>query len=356
MKSAALIEIGGSHSECLYSQILFLREGGYSVTLYCSADLQEIIEGFRLPEKVCYFDFSKKNFFQPSLPFRQLQKKLATDSPDVIILNTAQGWRVRKFLKQKLPKVIPIVGTLHQVNKLSHSRSQKRISKMLRHYWVLNDYLLREIPVDFQQKVSAFYPIFYPQFAKTEIEKPQGEIWIAVPGTVELKRRDYRFFLEQAETLKKHPEIKFLLLGNGWHKHGDGEELLQEFEQAGIAGQFLMFRKFVPDPLLHGYINFADCVMPLLHPSQENFASYKNDQISGSFNLAFGHRKPLLMHETFRGISDFDENAIFYDKADFASCLMKLKSGEISQLKSLYQNTKWQFQEQCDRYLSGMKT
>ena len=44
-KSAALIELGPGHHECLYPQALFLKRAGYRVHLVVHQDLHEHISG-----------------------------------------------------------------------------------------------------------------------------------------------------------------------------------------------------------------------------------------------------------------------------------------------------------------------
>jgi hypothetical protein len=59
--SVALVELGAGHVECIYSQLLFLKRGGYTVHLLCAEHLRDQVSVF---EPVDHFAF-----FQPGDDF-----------------------------------------------------------------------------------------------------------------------------------------------------------------------------------------------------------------------------------------------------------------------------------------------
>ena len=357
MSTAAIVEIGGSHAECLYSQVLFLARAGIAVTLHCSVSLKDTVSHFKEVEQVYYYNFSKPHTrLSEWKALHQVWRRIQAEKPTYLLFNTAQGNRIRKLLLFPFSRKMQISGIIHQVNKLSGSGSQWFISQKVQHYFVLNDYLLAAIPAAFRKKASSFYPIFFPKNAlPVHLQKPPGEIWIVVPGLVEQKRRDYHLLLRQAGALLAMPQLRIFLCGNGWHAEGDGAALQLAYQEAGLGSLVVMFQDFVSNALMHSILAAADIIAPLLHPDTGSGSGYVSQQISGSFNLAFSHRKPLLMHEAFHHIPDFQENALFYTENTFAEILHNLPRllAEIS--CRVYQDEKWDFAYQQKNFLLQLK-
>ena len=58
--------------------------------------------------------------------------------------------------------------------------------------------------------------------------------------------------------------------------------------------------------------------MPLVHPSKPQFRKYLTEKISGTYNLAFAYKKPMLCPEDMAVYEDFKDTSVFYNLNNFA--------------------------------------
>jgi hypothetical protein len=353
-RKAALIEIAGSHNETLYSQLLYLKHHNYHTTLICSANLKEHVQGMDCADETVYFGFDSGHQEQERKQTKELHKYLTDNKIDTIILNTAHGRTIRNFLLYRFPKGTVIAGTLHGINKLRGSLTQKIISWRMGRYYLLNDYLKENLYMVPHKglRFEVFYPMFFQQLPYAPaVVKPQDEIWIGVPGSVEFKRRDYMTLVEVLAKMPVKPNYKFLLLGDGDHPHGNFKELKAAIEAAGLLSYFKFWHGYLGNAEFHAYIQQCDAMMPLIHPINDDLKKYLNDQISGSYNLAFAYKKPLLMHRYFEKYADFKENAIFYSLDTLDICLMNFTQEVEERQGQFYQHPKWTLEYQAEQYV-----
>lgn len=356
---AALIEIYDSHEVNLYSQLRFLQEGGYDVTLIVSEKHRKTVAAYDGKFSLEYVSVTAKKGLALWRELWRIRQIILDRGISTVVFNTAHTNPVRNFCLLPFPKRIKFFGTLHGVNKLEGSFTQKVISRRIPNYFLLADYMLEKalrVP-HAGLRFSVFYPIFHPPFRETAIEeKKQGELWIAIPGSVEFKRRDYLSLIDAFAALPEKPDVRFFLLGNGEHAAGNGRELQQRVQEAGLQDHFVFFKGYVPDDLLHTYVRNCDAIMPLIHPINADMEKYLENQISGAFHLAFAYRKPLLMHEYFRRYADFRETALFYSLEAYGDFLQKMPA-EISSfnIPERYANPKWTLEFQSRNYCAFLR-
>lgn len=352
-KKAALLEIYDSHAETLYSQLLFLKKGGFETTLIVSEKQRDQVAEFKSGIEIIFVQTSGKKGLALWKELWKIRGILMDRGFTHVIFNTAHSNPVRNFCLLPFPDRIQFFGTLHGVNKLEGSFTQKIISRRIPNYFLLIDYMLEKamkVPHD-GLHFAVYYPIFHPDFKQVSIpEKKPGEIWIAVPGSVEYKRRDYLSILEPFASLTKKPNVRFLLLGNGYHEHGNGKDLLERIKALDIEDYFTFFNGFVPNELLHGYLKVCDAVMPLIHPINADMEKYLENQISGSFPLAFAYKKPLLLHDYYQRYQDFRETGIFYDLENLKEFFENLESELAAFDQNRYCNPKWTLEHQTEHY------
>lgn len=345
----ALIEIGGSHDECLYSQIRFLKSREkLHVTLICDESLSDNIEYLKGQDETIFVRVRDGKFTQ-WYDLYLLWKKLINAKYDKIILNTAQGSVIKKFMLFPFSKKFDITGTLHNIEKLFGSFGQKIISRRMDGYFVLSDHLLEKIDKEIKSKyrIGAYYSIFYPEYPQLEIEKKEDEIWICIPGQVELKRRDYLSLFNAIEKHGLNKHMKFLFLGRCEHRHGDGQLIKEKIRELELEEQFMLWDSFIDPVLFYNMVKKSDYIMPLIHPDHVSFALYEH-QISGAFNLGFGYRIPFLLDELYSDYKDFEENAVFYGQDSIMSVVNQLKKPDKS---DFFQSPKWSFDYQKENYL-----
>jgi hypothetical protein len=130
---------------------------------------------------------------------------------------------------------------------------------------------------------------------------------VAIPGGVEQTRRDYSGLASELEKGGLREDIEFVVLGDG--SKGQGPELRGRLRAKGLDRRFLFFDGYLSTADMASYLASSDAVLPLLHPGMPQFELFERYKVSGSFNLAFGYKKPLLLHRkladlpTFRGLS-----------------------------------------------------
>ncbi len=339
----ALVELSESHEECLYSQVQFLS-GGASVDLYLHPRHKTQVAPYHHHCKEIFFIPIRFGFVKRIGLAFSLAKTLA--GYDKVIFNTASS---SKLLRNTVLLLnfftAECIGVLHNTRKLESSFTQWLISSKIKKYFVLNDYLLKVVPKNKTIRLQSFYPIFFPPFS-TPIEKPKGEIWLVVPGSIDFERRDYTRLITALKTTPHNKILKIVILGrlNGASK--DGEKLLQQISENSIRHYFITFQDFIPNEVFHAYIKNADFILPLL-TLNDAYLTYK---ISGSFNLAFAYKKPLCCHDFFTPIQDISENAFFYSASSLPEVLQSLAKAKTSS-KPLYEAPKWDFTFQSTRYL-----
>ncbi|MBX2827832.1 MAG: hypothetical protein KTR22_06700 [Flavobacteriaceae bacterium] len=338
MHKVALIEAGAFHDECLYSQIQYLKGTGH-VTLFCHPELEPRVKQLPDVEEIIYFDFSSK--WKKYQSWLSTWRKIVKGGFDTVIFNSAES-NIRKLISFPFPKRIRLVGTLHNGHNLFEKTKQRKVTQKMDTYLTLNDFVAETIQKEnlTTTKVGAYYPIFFPEFPKN-LQKPEGEIWITVPGVISLDKRDYSIFKEWSI-----PEnIKIIFLGRP--ENEQAKTFVEEAKQYPSDQNFKFFDAFVSNELFHDYIQNSDYIMPLIHPNNEFFSRFQKYKVSGSYNLAFGYRIPLLMEQSFSRIPDFQENAIFYDFQNIDSLIPSLNASH----HEYYKNPKWDFQFQKENYL-----
>ncbi|MBS1615406.1 MAG: hypothetical protein JST06_04735 [Bacteroidetes bacterium] len=358
-KKVALIELYDSHAEVLYSQLRFLLEGGYEVTLIVSAAHKNLVAAFDGDFQTQYVSIAQKRGLPLLQALWQIRSLILKSGIGTVIFNTAHSNPVRNFCLFPFPKSIRFFGVLHGVNKLQGSLSQRIISRRIPNYFLLADYMLEKaLKVRHEGlRFCVFYPMFHPAFPQQVlVQRRPEELWIAMPGAVEFKRRDYLSLLEALIKMQVRPRLRFLLLGNARHPAGNGPELRQKLRAEGLEDLFLFFDHFLPDELLHSYLRECDAVMPLIHPINTDMGKYLENQISGAFPLAFAYRKPLLMHEYYQRYQDFRDTSIFYSFDKLHAILAALPKALAEHKKhDHYGREKWTFAFQAKHYCAYLK-
>ena len=351
MAKVALLELAGSHDECLYSQVLFLKEAGYQVTLICSENLRGQVNAFPHVDTFEFLSLRDKGAIGQWKLLLRLRSFLIREGFQKVIFNTASGKIIRNLLLLPFPSRIEFIGTAHSLPKLQNSTTQRLISRKIRKYFFLNDYLSEQFKnSESKLRVSTYYPIFFPEVKGVELDKPKEDIWVCIPGQLEIKRRDYPGLLNALEKVKRKVNIKFILLGRSNHRYSNAPEVIEMMKRKGLENQFVLFDSFIENSLFHSYLLKSDYILPLIHPGSTGGSSYLRNQVSGAFNLAFAYRKPLLMEQTFSAYEDFKDSSLFYNEKKLNTFLENLPHPEKLR-KQFYQLPKWNFAHQQEQYI-----
>jgi hypothetical protein len=341
MKSkVALIELGRSHTECLYSQFLFLSRK-YDVEIICNSFLKELTSRIREECCISYFDVVKNSDF-----LSKLKKYLISSGFDKIIFNSIQEKYAKKLALNLFFNKLEIIGLLHRSDKLSGSFSFFILSFKIKKYFVLHDYLLQNLKPK-RVRVKSFYAVFYPKYELTDkYRKKPDEVWITVPGSVEFKRRDYFSLLEPLNTKKLGKNIKIIFLGRYMHRKEESSYVNNIISQNDLANHFILFPNSVENEIFFSVINQTDYFLPLIHLDKDNKSIYDN-QISGTFNLSIGFKKIMLIEDKWSDKYSFTENTIIYKKENLIDTI-----NELQELKKpdFHENKKFSLENQAISY------
>lgn len=351
----ALIEFGDSHDELLYSQLKTLQFASIETHLIVNSKLEERLKIFTGKFFSKFFIPSKK-FFHDLEIVRDIVVYLHRHNIRTVIINSASGPLVRNFCLIA-DREIEIIGIIHYVDKLKQSLNQKIISSRVKKYFVLNDYLIDANPHLSNYNIKSLYPVFFPPHKNIPVNKPNDKIWICVPGKIDFLKRDYIGLIEQLDKSNLDSRIKFISLGEA--NNSDGEKVKQLLEEKNLTQNFILFDEYVGWDTFLSYVTSCNFIMPLLHPTVPRFNTYQNDQISGNFNLAFGLKIPLLLHESFKTKKDFQSASIFYSLETLNDILANEINGTkkiTSLVDSIISNPKFSFEYQSKLYLDFIST
>lgn len=350
IKKIALVEMGGSHDECLYAQIRYLKAAGHHVTLICNSSLKSNVDYFDGLDTVHFIEL--RTGLKQWIDLRIIRRILVKGRFDRIIFNTAQGNVLKNLFLLPKPRNAKRFGVIHNLRKLQNSHSQKVITRNLDGYFVLNEYLIDQVDAQVNKHLTLhpLYTVFYPDYPSRQLEKGKDEIWICIPGQVELSRRDYDTLFDSIEKNGIQPHIKLLFLGRCEHADGDGTYVKKRVAELGIEKNTVLWDAFIETDEFYGMLKASDYILPLIHPAHDSYSLYEY-QISGSFNLAFGFKKPLLMESSFSAYTDFKKTAVFYQSDSMMQTINELKVGAEN---DFYADSKWDFETLKQSFLNAL--
>lgn len=360
---AALVEFNNYHTECLYSQLLFLKEERARVTLIINPRAKKNVEDFiHLADEVYFYDKKIRfPFVNKAVHFFKLLSFLRKGNYDKIIFNTASSSKTLILLTTLLKyKKNELIGTLHNLKKINHSHSQKFINKNIHKFFVINDFLLQSIKkIKPELRVSSYYPVFFPDFKDAVISKPENEIWICVPGEVNFKRRDYDIIIKSLLRTVNKDNLKFIILGKINSTDGNlpdgkagGKIFNEKLQEHNLSGCFITFNHYVENPLFFSYLKASDYVMANLQIKDDSYLKYKT---SGVFNIALGLKKPLIANTKLNFIEELSHNSYFYEnEKDLAGIFDRISAERHT--ASYKEIPKLSFQHQQKNYISFLNS
>ncbi len=290
--------------------------------------------------------------------FEAAKKKVKEFRPTHIIHATAYG-REPLALARAFPSVGQ-AGVIHNLAKLRRfSWLQWRMLGHLRFFWVLRPGLYHRVPKRYRFRSDSLWVGVYPASLEAQIPSiaPEGDrVWVAIPGRVEYKRRDYRMLLDVLEWLRGRERFQFILLGPSGGPYSDYADFFRRVREKGWAAHFLSFSEVVPFPLYHAYLRVARAILALIHPHQySQHKVYIDEQISGAFPMAQAHRKPLFLHRSFSGERDLADCSFFYEDAKELVQLLNLLAEGALEMSHLYQGEWFSFEEGLRCFRRGLE-
>lgn len=338
--SVAIIELGGSHDECLYTQLVALKKENRDVILITDQEIQNRNPHFEpLVDETLIMDthlLKKKRFGE----LRRLLKLLERKGVTQVVLNTAQGEIVRDLCLLALFTSIEFIGIIHTTRKFKGSFTQRIINRKVKKYLLLSEYLLSTIKAPHGVKVGYFYPITLPEINKTE----HAGINITIIGGIEKRRKDLEGF---CLLLKTAPStVQFIFLGTSHPESTDAIWLRNEIRSMGKEEQVKLYDAFVDQKEFLEVLATTDMILPLVHPNTPSAEQYFRNQISGAMNVSFSYKIPMLLHEFYRFIEEMQEASFYYNlKTGLGDITKQMVDQKVVDMKA-HEKYNQEFQEQ----------
>jgi hypothetical protein len=318
MKNKILyVEISTAHTEIIKSFVDAMTPENEVQLLINNQSLKRIQN---LTSKIQVIGLNEENYLS------EILKAKKEFQPDLILLNSAQGRKVRDLCLRLLFDKTPIVGVHHNPENIYKSFTQKLIHWKIKKYVVLADFIKDFLKTKITNKkvqIASFYPLSFDQGLRFGIEGKDK--YILIPGVLEQDRRDYLGFIEMVKQndSKLDPKVKFVLLGNS--KNHNGPQVVEKIKTLKLESRFIFFDTYVEDEIMLGYVEKCLAIMPLMHPGTRWFDKYFETKISGAYSLAFAFNKRLLMHEIFKGKKEFETHGVFYNTESLSDAVLKLE-------------------------------
>lgn len=300
-----LIEVGGSHDECLLTQIRALKDAGKNGVVVLDRVLMERNQHL-LAEGIVLHGV-EVNGRKKGKVARELARFIRLQQPEQVVFNTAQGTIVRNLCLWMSLSRIPFVGIVHTTRKFDGSFTQRIIHLKIKRYLFLSEFLLHKTQLPKGITADYFYPIDFPKGKVSAVDQRANRI--VITGGVESRRKDLEGFLAIAQQLS---EFTFVFLGKSDPTKDEVKELKAKMESLGLQSRVQFFDDFVPDEVFFGELERAKYILPLVHPNTPSADQYFKNQISGGMTLSFAFKIPLLLHSAYAEIVEMKSAAFYY--------------------------------------------
>lgn len=324
IEKVALIEVDGSHDECLLTQISALKQANIHVTLICTQAIRDRNSNFEaLVDAFLIVDVTQKH----KLIVHTISNYLKNEAFDTAVFNTAQGAKVRDISLKLLFSKITLIGIIHTTRKFEGSTTQKIINLKVKKYFLLSEFLFKKVKPPRGILVDYFYPIRFPEFNTPRLKNET--LTISIVGGVETRRKDLDGFIEMVKTTTAE-NIQFVFLGKSDPNSSEVLELKAALQSNGLINRVKLYDSFVSQEEFDAQLKQTDALLPLVHPDTPSADQYFKNQISGAVNVGFGYNIPLLIHSTYEKVNELQHRAIFYDLNTFSSVISNCKPQLVS--------------------------
>lgn len=327
-----LLEIGGSHIECMYSYLHLLKIKNHQVHLACNQKLVALVpEQDQLDGLLILKD--KFSFSEQIKAFLKIRNYIQKNKITHLIINTSE-LKIIRNLFLFIPNKINCTGLVHNAKKLEKSVTfTKLLSLKMKKYLVLGDFLLKNIQPFYKFQVQSFYPIYFPPVKNKVVQKPENAFWVCIPGDASHQRRDYLLLIEVLSKTALPTHIQFIFLGKYYLNEVIDKRTT---ESEWWKNHIITFDEEVPYDIFHQYIQQSDFILPLI--KMENDTMYGLARISGSFNLGLGYKKPFLLPENYQANTDLLPYSLYYKNTNQLLDLIVNSDSDKSAIATIQQN------------------
>lgn len=343
----ALIEIGGSHDECLLSQMHAIKSTGRKILLITFSEILERNPEFKnYIDETVFVDMSGSKA-ERAKEVSRIWKKLKTSKCEKAILNTAEGNLVRLLCLKALFSKIEFIGIVHTSRKFEKSFTQSVINLKIKKYLMLSENLVNSISPPSKTKVNYFYPLRFPE-GTSAVEKTFKSVVII--GGVERRRKDLDGFIEIAQQVKQE-DVRFVFLGKSNAELEDVKDFHAAIKSKGLSDKVITYDHFVSQSEFNAQLHNADLILPIVHPNTKSAEEYFKSRISGAMSVSFGYKIPMLLHENFEQIEEMKTASFYYNMENFGEKLKKAFDRIDAKKEGMLANPNYTAEHQEKRYL-----
>ena len=364
----AIVQFYSYHEEVLAPQIDFLCHK-YEVFLAAPESVFKNDYIFHLLDSVSPIIFRdiKKNklftlFNKLSIigKYQKLLNAHRQNNFDLVIFNTITKnfhYSLIKFYFKRLKKIQIIHNGKHFLKK----NNLKFLNIFDNNLFLSQDIYkrFRETISPYSAPLNWFCPLLSEKFVshnKPGIAFDSQYINIAVPGSVNEKRRNYSSLFAALENYRNKPALKFriYLLGK------ISDRMLDKLKKHGIENIVFFYQKFISGCDMLNCIKNADAVAFLLDSGMGgSFHDYNNNKVSGTTNLCLSFGVPCIVSDEYKLETALQEKAVFYKNDNIASILENIENGSLTKgdfkkLSLLSVDKLYYYENQQKHYLNAI--
>ncbi len=267
----------------------------------------------------CYFTKKSKLAF-----YLKTIRLLNNSSWDIVFFNTLQSdWLLNFIFYIFIKRSAFIILTIHNVNSFFYHHKNMSLRSFIKnrtkaialkksHFNVFSENLKEQL-LKYHPKATVFvipYQIYSPTTTTPVIESTK-KLKIVIPGSIDLKRRNYSFILEALKNTSNIQNIQFVFLGK---PIGLGSnEIIHEFEK--FKDSVICFKHFVSKVEYEKHMLTADIICGPLNRFYQNDGTTEEYGKSKETGITFAMIKyalPCLFPEELTVMNEIKTGAIFY--------------------------------------------
>jgi hypothetical protein len=316
------------HFEAAYPLVRLFDNGENEITIFCYPAAQRQL-AFLLGDRSLRYNWITKQEDESRRSFIRTIKNEATEKKlDLLYLNTVSDNYINyALLARSLPST-RIVLTVHMIKslfetsekykprKLLHAIGKRVLRNTIKEFNVLSQVMVSEL----SQRLGNTKKIYNIPGGIYEGRQPhttlQGPIHIVIPGSIDLRRRNYQHVITLATFLKKaNIPFKITLLGRFYKEYGNMvRHMIKPFE--GLIHYY--GDDEIDQPEFDRVLQSADF---LFSPSGWSFMDgvnefYGQTITSGNIADAIRHAKPLIIPNTYTVDAALEQSCIRYAEVE----------------------------------------
>jgi hypothetical protein len=340
----ALVEIGGSHDECLLTQMHAIRNAGHEVLLITAANVAERNPIFKeYVHEIHVVDIENTT---RKVVVREVWKKLKGDAIDQAIFNTAQGKMIRDLCLKAIFHPMEFVGVIHTTRMFTESFTQKIIHRKIKKYFLLSEFLCSKVTPPKGVSIDYFYPLRFPRASE---KKENTQKTIAIIGGVEERRKDLDGFLKVLSTIQNE-KVHFVFLGKSDASKPEVSVFLERLQEEKVTELVTTYDAFVPQETFDSVLQNATFILPLVHPKTPSADQYFRNQISGAMTVSFAYKVPMLIHTAYQEIEEMQPASFYYSLESFGTDLLEALEQVEEKRAQMNQHLPFSIEEQERRF------